>query len=133
MNHQSAALLVSLCLTGELYDWNECRSSCEVLQLHHHQASERDFLVRLSESSDGPSSEGLEKDGRLAQLVRAPALQAGGRRFESCTAHHSTPNTALAWKLLRHRGRIRVFGAVPLLCPPRRDIAERTCSCPGGT
>ena len=26
-------------------------------------------------------------DGRLAQLVRAPALQAGGRRFESCTAH----------------------------------------------
>src|ERR1700722_3483406 len=29
------------------------------------------------------------KDGRLAQLVRAPALQAGGRRFESCTAHHS--------------------------------------------
>src|SRR5438034_3307719 len=26
--------------------------------------------------------------GRLAQLVRAPALQAGGRRFESCTAHH---------------------------------------------
>src|SRR5690349_15113035 len=29
--------------------------------------------------------------GRLAQLVRAPALQAGGRRFESCTAHHSSP------------------------------------------
>ena len=26
-------------------------------------------------------------EGRLAQLVRAPALQAGGRRFESCTAH----------------------------------------------
>src|SRR5919204_1157523 len=32
--------------------------------------------------SAGPS-------GRLAQLVRAPALQAGGRRFESFTAHHS--------------------------------------------
>ena len=29
--------------------------------------------------------------GRLAQLVRAPALQAGGRRFESRTAHHVTP------------------------------------------
>src|SRR5271168_5363011 len=28
-------------------------------------------------------------EGRLAQLVRAPALQAGGRRFESCTAHQS--------------------------------------------
>jgi hypothetical protein len=27
--------------------------------------------------------------GRLAQLVRAPALQAGGRRFESCTAHQA--------------------------------------------
>ena len=26
--------------------------------------------------------------GRLAQLVRAPALHAGGHRFESCTAHH---------------------------------------------
>ena len=26
--------------------------------------------------------------GRLAQLVRAPALQAGGRRFESYIAHH---------------------------------------------
>src|SRR5437763_17070964 len=30
----------------------------------------------------------LGSEGRLAQLVRAPALQAGGRRFESCTAHH---------------------------------------------
>ena len=27
-------------------------------------------------------------NGRLAQLVRAPALQAGGHRFESCIAHH---------------------------------------------
>jgi hypothetical protein len=26
--------------------------------------------------------------GRLAQLVRAPALQAGSRGFESLTAHH---------------------------------------------
>jgi hypothetical protein len=29
-----------------------------------------------------------DKNGRLAQLVRAPALQAGGRRFESYIAHH---------------------------------------------
>ena len=28
------------------------------------------------------------KCGRLAQLVRAPALQAGGHRFESYIAHH---------------------------------------------
>jgi hypothetical protein len=33
-------------------------------------------------------------EGRLAQLVRAPALQAGGRRFESCTAHHIFNNLA---------------------------------------
>ena len=26
--------------------------------------------------------------GRLAQLVRAPALQAGGHRFESYSVHH---------------------------------------------
>ena len=26
--------------------------------------------------------------GRLAQLVRAPALHAGGQRFKSSTAHH---------------------------------------------
>ena len=29
--------------------------------------------------------------GRLAQLVRAPALQAGCRGFESLTAHHYFP------------------------------------------
>jgi hypothetical protein len=28
------------------------------------------------------------REGRLAQLVRAPRLHRGGRRFESCTAHH---------------------------------------------
>jgi hypothetical protein len=28
------------------------------------------------------------KNGRLAQLVRASALQAGGREFESLIAHH---------------------------------------------
>ena len=33
--------------------------------------------------------------GRLAQLVRAPALHAGGRRFESCTAHHFLPNLSV--------------------------------------
>ena len=44
------------------------------------------------ESSSATSSlethSNLAREGRLAQLVRAPALQAGGRRFESCTAHH---------------------------------------------
>jgi hypothetical protein len=32
--------------------------------------------------------------GRLAQLVRAPALQAGGRRFEPCTAHHPSDSNS---------------------------------------
>ncbi len=30
------------------------------------------------------------RKGRVAQLVRAPASHAGGRRFESCRAHHSS-------------------------------------------
>ena len=32
-------------------------------------------------------SKSVVADGRLAQLARAPALQAGCRRFESCIAH----------------------------------------------
>jgi hypothetical protein len=31
--------------------------------------------------------------GRLAQLVRAPASHAGGRRFESCTAHQTAADS----------------------------------------
>ena len=34
--------------------------------------------------------------GRLAQLVRAPALQAGSRGFESLTAHHASPR--MTWR-----------------------------------
>jgi Flp pilus assembly protein TadD len=46
--------------------------------------------------------------GRLAQLVRAPALQAGGRRFESCTAHHPVANvfrshSTIDWRALWFR------------------------------
>ena len=37
--------------------------------------------------------------GRLAQLVRAPALQAGGRRFEPCTAHHDRFSRLVAEKI----------------------------------
>jgi hypothetical protein len=36
----------------------------------------------------------LDRNGRIAQLVRAPALQAGCRGFESLSAHHS-PNQQL--------------------------------------
>src|SRR5579863_10040719 len=34
-----------------------------------------------------PTAREVGSEGWLAQLVRAPALQAGGRRFESCTTH----------------------------------------------
>ena len=43
----------------------------------------------LVESRPARRSVAQRCEGRLAQLVRAPALQAGGRRFESCTAHHN--------------------------------------------
>lgn len=33
----------------------------------------------------------ISPEGRLAQLVRARALQARGRRFEPCTAHQALP------------------------------------------
>ena len=33
----------------------------------------------------------LKSDGGIAQLARAPALQAGGQRFESVILHHSLP------------------------------------------
>ena len=41
--------------------------------------------------------------GRLAQLVRAPALQAGGRRFESCTAHQAHSIISML-RIASHRG-----------------------------
>src|SRR6267154_839868 len=51
--------------------------------------------------------------GRLAQLVRAPALQAGGRRFESCTAHHPQVTRV-------SRPHIKVVaGSRPWTCWPR--------------
>src|SRR5882672_5672148 len=41
------------------------------------------------------SKSGPHESGRLAQLVRAPALQAGGRRFEPCTAHQTNTSMSL--------------------------------------
>ncbi len=43
--------------------------------------------------------------GRMAQLVRAPALHAGGHRFESCFAHHRgrPVRSGLQWELLTER------------------------------
>ena len=42
-----------------------------------------------SSSLPGTTSHLLSPAGGLAQLARAPALQAGGQRFESVILHHS--------------------------------------------
>ncbi len=55
--------------------------------------------------------------GRLAQLVRAPALQAGGRRFESCTAHHSIRSPALGSLPRRPAVNLRGFTATTGIYP----------------
>lgn len=49
--------------------------------------------------------------GRLAQLVRASALQAGGREFESLIAHHSDFYT----QPYRHKDKIPVLRKNPAL------------------
>jgi hypothetical protein len=54
--------------------------------LHQQRTVRRDVVRASGLESEKPCS------GRLAQLVRAPALQAGGRRFESCTAHQRFHN-----------------------------------------
>jgi hypothetical protein len=46
------------------------------------------FVVSRKTPATGILFNRMKETGRLAQLVRAPALQAGGRRFKSCTAHH---------------------------------------------
>ena len=49
-------------------------------------------LADSSTRSNGPHRTSMAgRLGRLAQLVRAPALQAGGRRFEPRTAHRERP------------------------------------------
>lgn len=53
-------------------------------------------------------------NGWLAQLVRAPALHAGGHRFESCTAHHTVTNQAR--KPLAVAASLLVGNTVPTTC-----------------
>ena len=59
---------------------------------------------RLPEDTESPTlSAEVKRVGRLAQLVRAPALQAGCRGFESLTAHHKSPVRAdfITWRRKR--------------------------------
>src|ERR1700675_2651556 len=55
----------------------------------------------------------IRYEGRLAQLVRAPALQAGGRRFESCTAHQPGIPSGDTITMRKFR---ETFAALPLAC-----------------
>ena len=52
--------------------------------------------------------------GRLAQLARAPALQAGGQRFESSNAH-------VKWK----KGRVAQLVRVPACHAGGREFESR--------
>ena len=44
--------------------------------------------------------------GGLAQLARAPALQAGGQRFESVILHSKKESTLTCWKQIRNNEQI---------------------------
>src|SRR6202163_3580974 len=71
--------------------------------------------------------------GRLAQLVRAPALQAGGRRFESCTAHHSSSCLSVGYEDSELLSCSSCFWLCPKLCPPSLSTATKTASSEGCT
>ena len=45
---------------------------------------------RKRETRKGRKATLLKSDGGIAQLARAPALQAGGQRFESVYLHQKT-------------------------------------------
>jgi hypothetical protein len=47
--------------------------------------------IRIRESDQGNRSVTVQIIGGLAQLARAPALQAGGHRFDSDILHNGGP------------------------------------------
>ena len=51
-------------------------------------------------------SSNVSASGRVAQLVRAPALQAGGRWFESVRAHSEICLVARVRRVVRDRSKI---------------------------
>ncbi|MCU1271456.1 MAG: hypothetical protein JWN74_2750 [Acidobacteriaceae bacterium] len=65
------------------------RSQAEVVRVDNQPPHDASLAGKrgLTRVSSQPYTASSPQPGRLAQLVRAPALQAGGRRFESCTAH----------------------------------------------
>ena len=55
-----------------------------------------------SSSLPGTTSHTCSLLGGLAQLARAPALQAGGQRFESVILHHPHPGEEI-FDILTHK------------------------------
>ena len=67
--------------------WIKCRSNKKILKIYQKMLTLTilsDILLTVSATEVAIDM----VDGRLAQLVRASALQAGGHRFESYIAHH---------------------------------------------
>ena len=76
-------------------------------------------LVRIR----SPLPQWSNPQGSLAQLVRAPALQAGGHRFESCSFHQliQIHITALWSSGLRHRPFTAVTRVRTSVGSPKKD------------
>ena len=64
-----------------------CASLADRIEMNSHPGLFHLWCERAPSRILGETPQFVAIAGRLAQLVRAPALQAGGRRFESCTAH----------------------------------------------
>jgi hypothetical protein len=72
----------------------ECRRDACGTPGSPHSATYTRLLLPFSLLLDETEPHGFNtpcRDGRLAQLVRAPARQAGGHWFESSIAHHPSP------------------------------------------
>ena len=90
-----------------------------------------DFRVYSIEARDARAPLSLLKtrlssprfEGRLAQLVRAPALQAGGRRFEPCTAHHFSSVFMLVLAMSRFWSLLLSLAVLPAVLPESRPEA----------
>ena len=77
------------------------RTCLVIAQRHHGRADLRVWPpmpagVTLPYGKPSGRSLFFFHSGRLAQLVRAPASHAGGRRFESCTAHQAVADPGAA-------------------------------------
>ena len=93
------------------------------------------WLKGLSFIETRPSQQRFHPRGRLAQLVRAPALQAGCRGFKSLTAHqiHSTTSRNHSPASVMVEGAGRLCGRAWSCSSGRRRMDGRTRICRGHT